>query len=268
MIDTKKIAYSICHVPSDSRSRMSAYDNANNNLAGIFDFFAVSTVHLKKMEDYLEIQKKYNFVELKKHIHPKMLMFLDGTYYIIGDRGGGAYENVTFPMALGEIGLFLSAYQTFKRFLETDYEYLIWMEDDVEILEDFEVKIKYYLKQIDFNFDVIALGAPDNQKGNYNPELYEFGHKIFCRNFKMYSAESLLFSRAGIEKVIREIENNGFRYPFDWLVYNVRSESAESELYDAYCIKPEYMDIINLHSSNKDSTIIATHYLEEDEYSN
>lgn len=236
---------------------MNSYDEANNRLSKMFDSFAPSIAYLKNSEDFKVLKDKIGCPDIAKYCHQDLFFVQHDMFYRIGDTAGSSYNNISFPNNFGQVGLFLSMYQTFKRFLESDYDYLIWMEDDVKLLSNFETNLPYLLNQIDFEFDFISLGAPENQMPNYRSELYDIENKFFCLNFKIYSAESFIFSRAGMEKFIHEVDTHSYKYPLDWLLFNVRAGENDSALYKGYSLKPEH-SVIGLNFNIGEEGIIGS----------
>jgi GR25 family glycosyltransferase involved in LPS biosynthesis len=239
MVDLSKIAYSICHVPSDSETRMKVYENLINSMPKELHNFPASTVHIKNTKDLDVLKKEFNHIKLNSYIYPHL--WTQNNQQIIG--GDGPYLDVKWPIKGGEIGLYLSVYKTFKRFLESPYDYLIWLEDDVDVMPNMIENLSKYMESIDFQFDAISLGMQDFQLEMYRDFLHDIENLYLSTIYQVFWAGAILFSRSGIAKVISDLDQNGFTYPFDWYIYNVRHSNVEPTRFFVYNIKPEHPEL-------------------------
>jgi hypothetical protein len=251
----EKIAYSICHVPSNSDIRMQNYENLLNAMPKELHIFPPSVVHLKNSADYKIATQKFNKINIKNYLYPEVSNPYNQTV-----RGGdGPYKNIQFPNSNGEIGLYFSAYSTFKRFLTSKFEYLIWIEDDSVVMPNFKNNLTECLNNVNFQFDLISLGMQQYQLNYYQPYYEDFGNEYFSKVYQVFWAGGILFSRNGIQKIINDLETNGIAYPFDWYLYNIRAKNLQPISFDAFNIKPNKPMLVKPDEiSSINSTIDAT----------
>jgi hypothetical protein len=241
---------------------MAGYEKLLNDMPKELHHFPASTVHLKDMEDINLRAKEFNHIKL---FHYEYDSVWNQYNYRVGGNDG-SFNNPKFPKKSGEIGLYFSIYKTFKRFLNSDYDYLIWLEDDTEVMPDIMENLKEYLSHVDFDFDVISLGMQDYQHEFYEEYLENINNKYLCKVYQVFYAGSLMFSRKGIYKLISDLDANGLSYPLDWYICNIRNNAVDTVRFDTYNIKPEYPSLFNLNEdANKDSTINSTSELFKEE---
>lgn len=250
-----KIAYSICHVPSNSCIRMQNYENLLNAMPKELHIFPPSVVHLKNSNDFKIATNKFDKIKIKNYLYPEVCNPYNQTL----KGGDGPYEDIQFPKSNGEIGLYFSAYGTFKRFLDSDYDYLIWLEDDVIIMPNFKERLEECFSYIDFDFDLISLGMQEYQFNHYQPHYEDFGNEYFSKVYQIFWAGGILLSRRGIKKIIKDLETNGITYAFDWYLYNIRAKNLQPISFDAFNIKPNKPMLVKPDEiSSLSSTIDAT----------
>lgn len=153
----------------------------------------------------------------------------------------------------GELGIWASNTLAMKNFLDTDYEYLMLMEDDIyvknkdrflellseymdQLPEDWEVfsyfvpedqYTKYYLKEAKsfaegFGFEtaVTYRGIEENIQGGYLSYPRK-DHKGVVESYQDWSMLCYIINRKTAEKILKDVIENGIYEPIDWYVFNV-----------------------------------------------
>lgn len=254
------ILYYIGQVENASEERKINYLELSNRLNKTFQRLDTSSILLKEINELEEHEAEFPFFKLNHHSYDGLQTVFGA---VLNDGYSTPFSNVKFPRWMGEIGLLLSVYRGLKKFLETDKEYLLWLEDDTKCYDHFENNFLIYLNNINFSFDFITLGVREDQKLFYESykNYYEFNNPVFCKVFPLYWAGSILISRSGAEKFIKEFEEKSNTYPWDWLIFNVRSNNVEAQIYDTYAIRLDVPQLfyLDLDISPNSTIIDVTH---------
>lgn len=141
------------------------------------------------------------------------------------------------PMKSGEIGIYASNFIAWQKFLNSSYDALLIVEDDIFISSNFVEKINLYTRKMPQDWDVlfiygntISLLKYNNNKF-YDKDIHSIGHpfisKMFLRNL---SAGCYLVSRSGAKKLVEHSTNN-FTDAVDAILYSLKELNK-------YCLNP------------------------------
>lgn len=266
MVSTDNTLFYIAHISQTSEARQKNYDTIYERLLAVLPELDSTTIHLKSLDDLSAAQSVFPGLKLKQTIHPHLL-YPTGEALVSGS--GELYENAPFPRWSGEIGLLLSVYKACTRLLASDKENLLWLEDDTTLSGNFESLLPFHLSLIDFDFDFVSLSVLDYQRSFYesNPDFFNTGHDIYCRAYQLHWAGAVLISRRGAAKFLALAEAYGFEYPFDWLIYNIRSDAAPRERFDSFTLKPWVFSAFDMdYVISPDSTIYYTHTFSSEDF--
>lgn len=145
---------------------------------------------------------------------------VDGSKIELGNDDTTLFAGNDFNSNKGVIGCAKSHYNIWNNLLESDNDYYIIFEDDIQVCNDF----KFKLDQIDTsgNWDIIHLG-------------YSMYKENILANFRKYKNNDVpikqplnvnnyiggtfgyLISRSGAKKLINFINNNGIKHGIDYL---------------------------------------------------
>jgi len=153
----------------------------------------------------------------------------------------------------GELGIWASNTLAMKNFLNADYEYLMLMEDDIyvenkdrflellseymdQLPEDWEIfsyfvpedqYSKYYLKReksfangFGLETSITYRGIDENIPGGYLSYPRE-DHKGVVKSYQDWSMLCYIVNRKTVEKILKDVIENGIYEPIDWYVFNV-----------------------------------------------
>lgn len=154
--------------------------------------------------------------------------FIDNHPDFIIDRNGYNLDNVQ-GWKMGEIGILASNYTAWKNFLNTDYDILILMEDDIEYNDNFFSLLTKYISELPENWDMFSFFVPADQYNKYNLELSYSDNT--AKVYQDWSCLCYLLSRSGAEKSISLMNNNSL--PLDWFYYR------QKEKFNIFSIKPD-----------------------------
>ncbi len=130
---------------------------------------------------------------------------------------------------MGEIGIWASNWTAWMKFLKSDQEYLILMEDDIVHNENFLPLINYYISQLPENWDVFHAFSPADQFGKYN-DTYDIGARDICRAYQDWSCLCYVINKSGAKKLL--LNADMFNLPLDWYMFR------QQDKFNVYTIKP------------------------------
>jgi GR25 family glycosyltransferase involved in LPS biosynthesis len=146
----------------------------------------------------------------------------------------------------GELGIFASNYQAWNKFLKSDFDYLLIMEDDIKLDNNFIDGINSYLERLPKDWDFFSPFVHWWQSANlYNKETHDYGDKDICKSFQTWSLACYFISKQGAKKILESL-NNGFEDPVDWYIFK------NTELFNIYTLKPEanrFCDLLYLDTT-------------------
>jgi hypothetical protein len=115
-----------------------------------------------------------------------------------------------------QIGIWSSNLFAWKKLLETDFDYVLMLEDDLILEDNFWELFTKYMNELPDDWDVYYHFRP-----NPNPYRTRFrgaGLESLCLPFHTWSHAGYAISRKGAERIVSEIENGMIiNYPVDWL---------------------------------------------------
>lgn len=123
-----------------------------------------------------------------------------------------------------EIGLWYSNFKALKNFISTDYDYIILIEDDVQIDNNFYSLLNNYFPQIPSDMDCFVVFNPKNifYNSGYenlnNPAQYYTEFNDIWIAHQTWSTGALMFNKSGAQKVLNYI-NNGIGLKYDEFIF-------------------------------------------------
>lgn len=143
----------------------------------------------------------------------------------------------------GELGIWASNYTAWSNFLKSKYDYIILMEDDIVLSNDFNEKIKSYIAELPDNWDVFTAYIPETGNIRYEKRKNELliGKENICKVYQSWSCLCYVVSRRGAERLFKEIQR-GVKSPIDHYLFYHRSLNV-------YTIKMENGNICSLYET-------------------
>lgn len=121
--------------------------------------------------------------------------------------------NATKPLKYPEVGLWASNYVAIKEFLNYDYEYLLLVEDDVKVKDNFYTKMDEYFNEMPSNMECFLVFKPENifyiagYEALENESQYHTDSSKIWKAHQTWSTGAILLNRAGANKFIDYIES-------------------------------------------------------------
>ena len=215
------IAYKLFHLPRD-HDRNKLVENVHSNLLKHIKILDTDTIKISSYDEYIKFKEQ----------NPEFNIDING--YNLDNKQGWRY---------GEVGIWASNWLAWKTFIDSEYDYLILMEDDIILHENFLVKLERYLKQTPKDFDAFHAFCPADQNYKYDASL-DVSDEI-CSSYQDWSAACYIVSRTGAQKMIH-FASSGINLPLDWFMFR------QKKLLDVFTLKPEaerICDILNIEST-------------------
>lgn len=126
-----------------------------------------------------------------------------------------------------EVGLWASNYSLFKKFIGTNYNYLMVFEDDIEVYDNIIDLLNKYIKELPLNWECFCLFQPDSPIGdkgyNYIPDIYKTNSRHIWYAHQTWSTGGLLLTRNAVNKLIKYVEVDGINLPIDLLIFKINN---------------------------------------------
>ena len=179
------------------------------------------------------------------------------------------WENLSRPLKYPEVGLWASNYLAIKEFMESAYDYLILVEDDIKLEPDFFSKLDLYLEEMPSDIDCFLAYKPENifYNAGYelleNEEQYHTASNIIWIAHQTWSTGCILLNKAGASKIMSYI-NEGISDPIDLFLfgnqngqYSVSSNSRRLNVYSPAKNQPELAKLELYKTLIQDGDIIS-----------
>jgi GR25 family glycosyltransferase involved in LPS biosynthesis len=131
-------------------------------------------------------------------------------------------------LSKSEISLCLKHIEVFKDVISNSYQNVVVFEDDIILVDDFDIKLNEYMKQLPKDYDILWIGSCCNLHADY-----EANKNIYKANSSRCT-HTYLISNSGCRKMISQLEH--LNHPIDWYFnfvisqINVKNFWAEPDL--------------------------------------
>lgn len=147
------------------------------------------------------------------------------------------------PLKYPEVGLWASNYLAIKEFANSSYDYLILIEDDIKLNDNFYTKLNEYMSDMPDNMECFMLFKPENIFYNSGYEslvneesFYTASTKIWVAH-QTWSTGCMIINKSGAQKFLDYIQS-GISVPIDMFIfgnqagqYDVSSNSRALNVY-------------------------------------
>ena len=184
-----KLCYKVFHIEGmgDSAAIRSELNyKINNYLNNVFNELDTPTIQIMNQYQYDEFNKTYGLL------------------------------NPTFEFKYGELGIWASNLLAMQNFLESDYDVLMLMEDDISYNENFVQLLDAYLKDMPEDWDVFSYFCHSNQFSLFN-NIYN-GARIVPA-YQDWSMLCYLLNKRGAKKILDSVKETGINMPIDWYIF-------------------------------------------------
>jgi GR25 family glycosyltransferase involved in LPS biosynthesis len=164
------------------------------------------------------------------------------------------FKELSEPMGwkYGQLGIWASNYTAWLNFLETDYDYVMLIEDDVYFEDGAFETFEECIKELPDNWEIYHYCVPKTKfqarqipKDVWN--TFDIGKDKICLPYIDDSNACYIINRKGVEKLLKQVQE-GIFLPLDWHWF-------KQPLFNIYATKPEvntYCDLITIKSTHWD----------------
>ena len=223
-----KFSHKVFHLDKDVE-RKHLCESMNNYISQYSSELDVPTIEISCEE------------HLKNFYNTSNVRFSNTGYQLNGEVG----------WKFGELGIWASNIGAYKKFLETDSDYLILMEDDIVYLPGFWDNLLHYMSQLPNDWDAFFYYTPVTEVGvSISGEFVTLqqDNLDICRTYTDWSCLCYILNRNAIKKVLDDL-SNPVNLPLDYYFLK------QSEKYSSYTVKPSsklYCQIANNKSTFQD----------------
>ena len=142
--------------------------------------------------------------------------------------------NLTKQFKPGEVGLWHSTIVALKNFLDSDFDALLILEDDIVLWNGFLEKSREYVERLPEHWDYFYQYVhPWQQDNNFNPAC-EIGDEYLCRSYQVWSNACFWVSKKGAQILLEAINKEPIDEAVDWYILK-RGMTRE---WDVYSLRP------------------------------
>jgi GR25 family glycosyltransferase involved in LPS biosynthesis len=134
-----------------------------------------------------------------------------------------------FEFKFGEMGVWASNIVALNKFIESDYDVMMLMEDDIEISSNFYELLSEYLNVIPDDWDVFSYFVHPNQFARYT-NVNRKDEVVLA--YQDWSMLCWLIKKPAAIKMIEDISRNGIDMPIDWYIFR------QPEKFKSYSLSP------------------------------
>lgn len=156
----------------------------------------------------------YNSSDLKSYLSKKIWLGIDS-------MAGFRYA---------EIGCWASHHSAWKTFYESEYDYVVIFEDDIEILDGFFENLLENISHIPEDWDAFFALVPEGNFSYYN-ETHNIGNQYVCRSYQGNWLGGYVLNKSGAKKLL-DSSIRGIKRPVDIHVF------SSPGLMNSYSIMP------------------------------
>jgi GR25 family glycosyltransferase involved in LPS biosynthesis len=202
-----KFAYKLFHLPKD-HSRNKLVETAHSSLLSQAKYFDAPTIKISSIKEYLDFYKE----------NPDFNV----------DPLGYNLDNIQ-GWKFGEVGIWASNWKAWKLFIESDYDYLILLEDDIKIYDSFMELLSKYISELPEDWDAFHFFSPADQHYKYSSTMDVSENT--CHAYQDWSCACYIVSKKGAQRMI-DLSSRGIRLPLDWFMFR------QQNLLKVYTVKP------------------------------
>jgi GR25 family glycosyltransferase involved in LPS biosynthesis len=163
---------------------------------------------------------------------------------------------------LGFIGLWISTLNAFHTLLQSNYDSLLILEDDVILVDGFEKKFQLCLNELPNNFGLLSIGYRDMYLRDYNTTDSIDDKKYISRLFQSGDSWGILYNRLFVEELLFSIKKYKILFGLSdtaILSYALENVSPNTK-YNSYSVNPNVGSLLKHDNDINKSTIQNSYY--------
>jgi GR25 family glycosyltransferase involved in LPS biosynthesis len=207
------ICYKIFHIEGMGESaniRSDLYKKSKEYLSMYFNELDTPTIKISNQEEYEDFNK--NYIDMKP---------------------ASAFK-------YGEMGIWASNLLALKNFINTEYDYLILMEDDIQIEQYFTEYLGKYMSQLPENWDVFSYFVHPNQFSRFQGDI---NSTSVVDAYQDWSMLCWIVNKRSAKKILNNIKIEGVTDPIDWHIFRNKDK------YNSYTLSPYTIRPVTLYDT-------------------
>lgn len=150
---------------------------------------------------------------------------------------GWDYRSKPMP---GELGVWLSNINLFKKIIEDEIDNLIIFEDDAVINNDFCNELNMIISDLPKDYDFISLVFPSSSKYMYKEDA-NINNNVSLAKYNHFGLYSIMWSNKGAKTILESLNKTGITSPIDIYLFNYL---AKNNIVKGYSVSPERKQIV------------------------
>lgn len=147
------------------------------------------------------------------------------------------------------IGLMLSSYSAWNSFLESDYDYLVVLEDDAVITNYFVYSVNQLLSDINVSKPfILSLYCHPSSYPNYSEKIHGAESLAVSKAYSIHASPGYIVNKKAAALLVEDLKQNGIQFPLDNHLFGYFSW-----LIDVFSVRPDFkykpIDVFFLDSS-------------------
>ena len=130
----------------------------------------------------------------------------------------------------GEIGIWASNFLAWKKFLDSDCEYVMLMEDDIIPEDNFMELLETCMSELPEGWDMFSFFCPDRELPKFD-SYHDIGKDNICKTYQDWSMLCYVLTKDGARKALANM-SPGIELPLDWYFFR------QSHTFREYTVKP------------------------------
>lgn len=199
-----KMCYKIFHIPGYGEShekRSELFNSLNDFLSTKMDRLDAETILISNEDQYFNFNKKHRLIKTQREFK------------------------------WGELGIWASNLLAIKNFLNTDKEYLMLIEDDIDVpnQERFIELLEYYMSIMPEDWEVFSYFVHENQFVRFQDG---YGNAEIVPAYQDWSMLCYILNKKSAERILNLCLINGLSMPIDWYIYR------QPNVFKSYTLSP------------------------------
>lgn len=158
--------------------------------------------------------------------------------------------------SLGFIGLWVSTLHAFHELIESDYDSLLILEDDVKLVDNFESIFKQCLTELPDDWGMFSVGYRQGYAASYFPDtLYDKDN--ICRMFQTGDSWGILYKKEFVKHMLDDIKKYKILGGISdtAIVSYAYGNVGHDPIYKPYSVKPSVGSLLKHDNSLSVSSI-------------
>jgi GR25 family glycosyltransferase involved in LPS biosynthesis len=128
---------------------------------------------------------------------------LDAYYYL--NLGLNIDKNTNFRYS--EIGCWASHYSAWQKFLDSNFDYVLILEDDIDILPEFYENLIARINMLPEDWDMFSALVPEGNFSYFDLVNHDIGNSVISKTYQGNWLGAYVLNKSGAKKIIESFYN-------------------------------------------------------------